>query len=126
MNPPVVRDGNWLNKVNSYITHKPDHVRIVQAQYDFGNDDFVGAIDRPVEAGYDPNLHFQSFNTLTVSYPGSDGSLDANPFRRASRGLEQHLWTNLQPPWINIDEKIHGRLAGMMYPAASYGNQFNP
>jgi len=29
VNPPVVRDKNWLNKVNSYISHKPDHVRIV-------------------------------------------------------------------------------------------------
>ena len=76
VNPPVVRDKQWRNKVNAYITHKPDHVRVVQSQYDFGHDDFLGSLDRPMAAGYDPNLHFQSFNTLTVAYPGSDGSLD--------------------------------------------------
>ena len=47
MNSPAVRDDAWMKKINSYLTRKPDSVKFVMSEFDFGLGTTFGGVNKP-------------------------------------------------------------------------------
>jgi len=71
MNSPAIRDNAWMDKINGYLTRKPDSVKFVMSEYDFGLGTTFGGLNKPLPQGFQKQFYFQPFNTLTVEYPTS-------------------------------------------------------
>ena len=52
MNSPAVRSDDWMNKINSFITHKPDSVKFVMSEYEFGPGTTFGGLNKPLPQGF--------------------------------------------------------------------------
>ena len=128
VNSPAVRDAHWMKKVNSYITRdKPDNVKMISSQFDFGEGTSIGNVKNPFPQGFHPDFYFQPYKTITIQHPESPfDTYQPGMWTKGKRGLEQHMWSHFKPPWIALDRLIHGNIEKLFPQATQPGKPFNP